>query len=300
MYEQRISQVQQLLDHAVRQCPDGHRFGRITALQSVSGGCINRTERVTTELGVFFLKTLNDSDAEQRFAAEAAGLLALGASIRVPAPLAWGSAAGSGYLLLAWLDLAGRGDDALLGEQLAALHAETQPYFGFSSDNYIGTTPQRNAPSMDWPGFYGQSRLRPQLDWAAARGLSRRGIDLGHRLIAALPMFFTDYDPAPALIHGDLWGGNYGFDPTGTPVLYDPAVYFADREAELAMTELFGGFSDRFYDAYRACSPLDPGYPTRKTLYNLYHVLNHFNLFGGGYGAQAASTMDRLLTETGA
>lgn len=300
MSEQHIQQVQQMLDHAARQGSDGHRFGRITALQSVSGGCINRTERVTTDLGVFFLKTLNDPDAEQRFAAEAAGLVALGASIRVPAPLAWGSVAGSGYLLLEWLELAGRGNDALLGEQLAAQHAVAQPYFGFASDNFIGTMPQQNASSMDWQAFYGQSRLRPQLDWAAARGLSRRGIDLGHRLIAALPMFFADYDPAPALIHGDLWGGNYGFDPTGAPVLYDPAVYFADREAELAMTELFGGFSPRFYDAYWACSPLDPGYSTRKTLYNLYHVLNHFNLFGGGYGAQAASMMDRLLTEIGA
>lgn len=299
MNEQRISQVQGILDHAARQCPDGTRFGRLMALQSVSGGCINRAERVTTDQGTFFLKTLNDPDAAVRFSAEADGLRALGALIRVPAPQAWGSVAGCGYLLLEWLDLVGRGDDALLGEQLAALHAVAQPYFGFAADNFIGTTPQENTPSDDWALFYGRHRLQPQFDRAAARGLPLRVIDRGHRLISVLPQFFTQYEPAPALIHGDLWGGNYGFEAAGGAVLYDPAPYCADREAELAMTELFGGFSPRFYAAYQAHAPLDDGYAQRKILYNLYQILNHFNLFGGHYGQQAAGMIERLLAEAG-
>lgn len=299
MSEQRLQQVQSILDHAARQYDGRPLLGRVAALQSVAGGCINRTERVTTDRGIFFLKTANDSHAVHRFMAEAAGLSALGASIRVPEPLAWGAVAGSGYLVLEWLNLTARGQDALLGEQLAVLHAAAQPYFGFASDNYIGTTPQPNTPTEDWPTFYGRYRLQPQLDAAVARGFRARDVERGQRLIAELPVFFRGYTPKPALIHGDLWGGNYGFDRSGHPVLFDPAVYAADREAELAMTELFGGFADRFYDAYRACTPLDPGYAQRRALYNLYHILNHFQLFGGSYGSQAADMIARLLAEIG-
>lgn len=304
MSEPRIQQVQQILDHAARSPATSRSFGRVTAVQPVSGGCINRTERISTDRGtLLFLKTRDsrrgDPDAERRFAAEAAGLAALAAHIRVPEPLAWGEAAGQGYLLLEWLELGGQGDDARLGEELAALHGAVQSHFGFAVDNFIGTTPQWNTPLTDWIDFYGRHRLQPQLEWAAERGLPRRDVERGFRLIAALPALFASYTPTPSLIHGDLWGGNYGFTRDGAPVLYDPAAYCADREAELAMTELFGGFSSRFYDAYRASMPLDGGYDQRKTLYNLYHILNHFNLFGGGYGHQAAGMIQRLLDAVG-
>jgi len=118
-------------------------------------------------------------------------------------------------------------------------------------------------------------------------------------LQSKLPAFFTDYPPKPSLLHGDLWSGNYAFDEKSRPVIFDPAVYFGDREPELAMTELFGGFSANFYAAYKNAWPLDPGYATRKTLYNLYHILNHFNLFGGGDLSQAQGRLDRLLAECG-
>jgi fructosamine-3-kinase len=121
--------------------------------------------------------------------------------------------------------------------------------------------------------------------------------DKGERLTEHLGGFFLDYRPAPCLLHGDLWSGNAGMLPDGTPVVFDPAVHRGDREADLAMSELFGGFPEAFYAAYRAAWPLDPGYETRKTLYNLYHVLNHFNMFGAGYLGQARRMIQKLAAE---
>jgi fructosamine-3-kinase len=121
---------------------------------------------------------------------------------------------------------------------------------------------------------------------------------LGDRLLADLPRFFDEM-PQPSLLHGDLWGGNWASDSDGNPVLFDPAVYYGDREADLAMTELFGGFDDRFYQSYRQTWTIDPGYSTRKVLYKLYHILNHFNLFGGGYVRQAQGMVDSLIAELG-
>jgi len=150
----------------------------------------------------------------------------------------------------------------------------------------------------DWIAFYRAWRLRPQFELArhnaAPRGLLRQG----ERLLERLEAFFPGYHPMPSLLHGDLWGGNHGY-ADGVPVLFDPAVYYGDREVDLAMTELFGGYPADFYAAYREAWPLDPGYRVRKPLYNLYHVLNHFNLFGGGYAAQAEAMVRRLLAEAG-
>jgi fructosamine-3-kinase len=140
-------------------------------------------------------------------------------------------------------------------------------------------------------------RLGVQLRIASTRGVGMALLRKGERLRADLPAFFEGYTPAASLLHGDLWSGNYSYCSDGTPVLFDPAVYYGDREADLAMTELFGGFGRDFYDAYNETWPLDPGYAQRKTLYNLYHILNHFNLFGGGYADQAEAMIDRLLAE---
>lgn len=263
--------------------------------RSIGGGCIADAARLETDSGPLFLKTHPDRN-DGMFPAEAHGLEALGERIRTPQVVASGSVDGTAYLLLEWLDLQSV-NAAALGEAMAELHAEPQASFGFESDNFIGAMPQLGGEDDDWARFYGARRLTPQLDWAAERGLSASAVDAGRRLVEELDAFFSDYRPYPALIHGDMWGANHGGLADGTPVLFDPATYRADREAEIAMTELFGGFAPGFYQAYQAHLPLDAGYRVRKTLYNLYHVLNHFNLFGGGYGRQAESMTNRLLAE---
>jgi len=185
--------------------------------------------------------------------------------------------------------------DELLGRQLAALHRVTHTRFGWHRDNTIGSTPQINTQKNDWVTFYREQRLRYQLELAAENGYGGSLQRRGEQLLERLPAFFISYRPRPSLLHGDLWGGNHAALTDGTPVIFDPAVYYGDREADLAMTELFGGFGSGFYSAYRAAWPLDPGYRVRKDLYNLYHVLNHLNLFGGGYRGQAEQMVDRLL-----
>jgi len=196
--------------------------------------------------------------------------------------------------VLGHLSLGGRGDPVERGRRLAALHRHTGDGFGWHRDNTIGATPQPNDAAGDWIDFYRHRRLAFQLSLAARRGLGRRALAKGERILDRLPGFFPGYRPDPSLLHGDLWGGNYGY-ADGQPVLFDPAVYHGDREADLAMTELFGGFPAEFHAAYRETWPLDPGYPVRRTLYNLYHVLNHYNLFGGGYAGQAERMLDELL-----
>ncbi|MFO7808658.1 fructosamine kinase family protein [Guyparkeria sp.] len=264
--------------------------------QPVGGGCIADAARLETDVAPLFIKTHADR-GDGMFPAEARGLEALSSQIRTPQVVATGSVDGTAYLLLEWLDL-GPVNDTALGEALAELHAEPQPAFGWPEDNFIGAMPQLAGEDDDWVRFYGQRRLAPQLEWASERGLATGSIDAGQELIAALPSFFTDYRPYAALIHGDMWGANHGALVDGTPILFDPATYRADREAEIAMTELFGGFSPGFYRAYQAHLPLDAGYRVRKALYNLYHVLNHFNLFGGGYANRADGMIRQLLAET--
>lgn len=235
------------------------------------------------------------------FAAEADGLVALAAAgaVRVPTPLCHGVADGYAFLALEYLALGSASGAAQeqLGRQLATLHRVTQPQFGWHRDNTIGSTPQLNAPTDHWPEFLRERRLRFQLQLAARQAAGRPAIALGEQLLVQLDGFFAGYRPRPSLLHGDLWSGNAAQTIDGDPAIFDPAVYFGDRETDVAMTELFGGFSTRFYGAYREAWPLDPGYGVRRDLYNLYHVLNHANLFGGGYWSQAERMMERLLAE---
>jgi fructosamine-3-kinase len=207
----------------------------------------------------------------------------------------------SAWLALEWIQSgpASRSTEALLGEQLAQQHKATQKCYGWSRDNTIGTTPQLNAEGADWPAFYRDQRLRYQLDLAAQNGHTGSLQEKGSQLLQCLPRFFATYQPPPALLHGDLWGGNRLTDDRGQPVIFDPAVYYGDREADIAMTRLFGGYGKEFYSAYEANWPLDPGAKARTDLYNLYHVLNHLNLFGTGYLRQAAACLDRLLAAAG-
>ncbi|MBI5329312.1 MAG: fructosamine kinase family protein [Betaproteobacteria bacterium] len=267
---------------------------------SVAGGCIHRAADLRGVDGRRYFVKLNDADKGSMFAAEAEGLAEIAAShsVRTPLPVAQGVADGSAFLALEWLDLGGRGSAVELGRALARMHRTRAGAHGWHRDNWIGATPQINPITEGWVAFWGRARLGVQLELAAAKGCPRGLVQSGERLLASLAAFFPGYAPFPSLLHGDLWGGNYGY-AGGQPVLFDPAVYYGDRETDLAMTELFGGFPAGFHASYRESFPLDPGYPVRKGLYNLYHVLNHFNLFGGGYARQAQDMAARLLAEAG-
>ena len=228
---------------------------------------------------------------------EADGLAAIARSgaIRVPAPIANGVIEATSYLVLEWLDLGDGGRDAALGRALATMHRNTGPRFGWHRDNTIGTTPQINTWSVSWPEFFRDRRLAPQLELAAERGHRGALQRDGARLLDVLPALLAGHEPVPSLVHGDLWSGNAARHRDGEPVVFDPAVHFADREVDVAMSELFGGFGADFYAAYDDAWPRADGHVIRRTLYNLYHVLNHLNLFGGGYGAQAQTMIVRLL-----
>ncbi len=256
------------------------------------------TWRVQAADAAGFLKI---ADEPQRLVMEAEGLLALAecGAVRVPQVLATGEAGGTGFLLMEWLELGRKTQPAAarLGEQLARQHRCPGEQFGWRRHNFIGATPQFNTQSDDWLKFFREQRLGFQLRLAAENGYRDGLQERGARLLESLPMFFAGYAPQPSLLHGDLWGGNWGVLETGEPVIFDPAVYYGEREADLAMTELFGGFPPEFYSAYDAQWPRDPGYRVRRDLYNLYHALNHLNLFGTGYLAQAQQLVERLLAQ---
>ena len=200
------------------------------------------------------------------------------------------------YLALEWIEFGGRtaGAERRLGTGLAIQHRCLAERFGWHRHNTIGATPQRNTRSADWIEFLRRERLGFQLDLASGHGLPDDLLARGRRLLAGLEAFFPGHRPEPSLLHGDLWSGNWGADARGVPYIYDPAVYHGDREADLAMTRLFGGFGSDFYAAYEHEWPLDPGWEGRVDLYNLYHLLNHFNLFGAGYLGGVADAMTRL------
>ncbi|MBE9608385.1 fructosamine kinase family protein [Chitinilyticum piscinae] len=262
---------------------------------SVGGGCINEAFVLGDGEQRFFVKT-NRARLHHMFVAEAEGLRALAAGMRVPEVIADGVSGDTAWLVLEWLDMGDNPEPAAMGEALARVHRVTTPQFGWHIDNTIGSTPQSNTWHDDWVSFWREERLEPQFALAARNGC-RFGKD-ADLLLERLPVFFHDYLPQPSLLHGDLWSGNAAGLPDGTPVIFDPACYFGDRECDLAMTELFGGFGPRFMAAYHASWAIDPGYRVRKTLYNLYHIVNHVNLFGGGYTSQARSMLAQLLAET--
>lgn len=272
-----------------------HSNFEIAHAAPLGGGDINAAYRLEGRDGSNYFVKLNDARRLAMFEAEALGLQAIGATqtIRVPRPLVHGTSDRHSFLVLEYLEFGPRGSPRELGERLAALHRSTAERFGFEHDNYIGSTPQPNGWKDDWVEFLRERRFGFQLELAEHNGYRLR--DLGNKLLAALPHFFADYTPQPSLLHGDLWGGNHACLADGTPAIFDPAAYYGDREADLAMTELFGGYPAEFYAAYRATWPLDSGYALRRELYNLYHILNHANLFGSGYARQAEAMMQRLL-----
>ncbi len=264
----------------------------------VGGGSIHGAWHLHDGLRHYFVKT-NDLAAAPVFAAEARGLQALSAAgaVRTPTFITRGNTASQAFLVLGFLPLAAldRQSGARLGAALAELHRRTGESFGWPEDNFIGATLQRNATHASWPHFFGDRRLRPQLQLALKNGMDKTLAAKGEAVIERCGGLFIDYRPAASLLHGDLWSGNAAQTGDGTPVIFDPACYYGDRETDIAMAELFGGFPTSFQAGYRAAWPLDPGYETRKPLYNLYHILNHFNLFGGAYRGQAQRMIEGLL-----
>ena len=263
---------------------------------SIGGGCINQTSRIKGEDGREYFIKKNQSSFLPFFEAEAQALTEISKTetVRVPGVIVHGMDYGQAFLVLEYIEEGRNSSNGQvnLGTQLARLHRVSQPYFGWSTDNCIGATPQPNPRSDNWPAFYRDHRLAHQFDLAANKGRKFEG---AQKLLDSIESFFSSYTPHPSLLHGDLWGGNAGYDIEGEPFIFDPASYYGDREADLAFTYMFGGFSSSFYDAYEKEYPLDPGFRQRKTLYNLYHELNHFNLFGGGYGNSAQSSINELL-----
>ncbi len=269
---------------------------RIDHRRPVGGGSINQAYAVSDDHQSYFVK-LNQAVRVAMFEVEALSLkqIAETQTIRVPVPICWGSEAGSSFIALEWLDFGYGTHDSWekMGQNLASMHRITSDRgFGWDQQNTIGATPQVNPWTENWLEFYIEHRLRYQFSLAKRRG--------GHfpkqqQLLEAVPDLLAGHTPEPSLVHGDLWSGNASVTRDGEPVILDPAVYFGDREVDIAMTELFGRFPSEFYTAYQTAYPLAPGYETRKTLYNLYHIINHFNLFGSGYESQANSMINSLL-----
>lgn len=270
----------------------------ITGSSSVAGGCINSAYKVQTDNTAYFVK-FNALNKLSMFEAEAEGLTELrkAKAIRVPQAVCCGTLGHESFIVMEYLALSRRGSMSVFAEQLALLHRKTSSYFGWHRSNTIGSTEQVNTEAESWLEFWNSCRLGFQLKLARQNSANKALLDMGERIQADLDKFFTSYSPQVSLLHGDLWSGNYAFTDAGEPLIFDPATYYGDREAELAMTELFGGFGGEFYRHYNECWPLDDGYSVRKTLYNLYHILNHFNMFGGGYESQANGMCQRLLAE---
>ena len=279
----------------------GQAFTLRTA-RNVSGGCIHRSMVVSDGSMHYFLK-INRADLAPALASEAEGLIALrDAGARAPRPITHGVAAERAYLVMEYVELVppSTGNAAALGTMLADLHESLGVRYGWPRHNFIGATTQTNTQTSSWPAFWRDCRVLPQLALLAKkRAQPGYGplIDLGERLAEEIATLLDGHIPQPTLLHGDLWSGNAGFTRTGEPIVFDPAVYYGDRETDIAMAELFGGFPREFYDAYFELAPLDDNYPLRRLLYNLYHVLNHANLFGGSYIVQAEGMMQKLLSE---
>jgi protein-ribulosamine 3-kinase len=263
----------------------------------LAGGCINNAVRLDTSQGIYCLKWNTRAPAGV-FPSEAHGLTLIASSrtIRVPMVHAYGDPSPEGipgYILLEWIQppQSQNINMASLGEQLALLHrgsVSANQLYGLDRDNFIGSSHQINTWSENWPAFFSDRRLSYQANLALKSGRlpaawRKRIESIQSRIDELLP---NRTDLQPSLLHGDLWAGNVISASSGMPVLIDPAVYYGDREAEIAYTELFGGFSPAFYQAYQAAFPLDPGYTYRRNLYNLYHLLNHLNIFGEMYGPE--------------
>jgi protein-ribulosamine 3-kinase len=232
-------------------------------VRNVSGGCINQTFVLENYHQRYFVK-LNHTHLQKMFLSEMSGLkeLAQTHTIKVPEPLICGIVGTQAFLLMRYFEVgqANKTAQRQLGEQLAALHRVSNEKYGWKNNNFIGSTPQKNDWKNEWIEFWRDNRLGFQLKLAAKNGYRGKLQQQGELLLIQLDKFFTNYKPIASLVHGDLWSGNYAITQSGEPIIFDPAIYFGDRETDLAMTELFGGFSADFYAAYQNASPLEQGY----------------------------------------
>ena len=250
--------------------------------------------------GHYFLKTASLNDWPLLMA-EKIGLetLTVAGAVKVPKVFFAGETETCSFLVCEYLNL--KKDNVfsgeILGKQLALLHQNSNDSFGLGEDNWIGLSPQKNYWNKNWVSFFKEKRLLPQFMWAFEHGYRSSLEEEAERLMESLPLFFDQYKPQPSLLHGDLWSGNWGTINNTTPVIFDPAIYYGDREADLAMTKLFGGFPQVFYDAYNYQWALDYGFKVRQNLYNLYHLLNHLSLFGEAYLRQTKDVLEQLLSE---
>lgn len=262
---------------------------------SISGGCINHGGKVQTSAGDFFVKWNDAKKFQGMFEAEAKGLKLLRSAkaIDIPEVIDYGQSGTFQFIILELKESRARKTSYWedLGQQLATLHKSSNNYFGLDHNNYIGSLPQYNKESTSWVDFFIMQRLQVQVTIAAqankVNGEVLKKFDL---LYDKLPSLLIE--EKPSLLHGDLWNGNLLVNAQGSPCLIDPAVYYGDREADLAMTQLFGGFDDAFYESYHTTFPLEAGYRQRFDIYNLYPLLVHVNLFGGSYLYQVRSILD--------
>ena len=265
----------------------------------LSSGITGENFRLQTKSESIFLKLI-DINKSPILYAEAEGLKAISNTntLKTPRIFAKGESADFAWLALEFISL--RSPDTScaieMGESLAAMHQNQNDFHGWHSNNWIGANKQRNSFSNDWPNFFKEFRLLPQLNQALDNNLDKSVFDSGQLLLEEISKLFTNYYPAPSLLHGDLWPGNWASDPEGNPIVFDPACYYGDRETDIAMTELFAGFRQDFYDAYNSANPIDKGYVERKSVYNLYHILNHFNIFGVSYEQQASDLIQKSLS----
>lgn len=274
--------------------------GEVLGLRPVGGGDTSQTYLLQAGHGSVFVK-IESTNRADLLAAEADGLQALASSacVRVPDVLGLGifKAGDGSWLALEALSLKSRSPsiDRRLGGQLAEMHRHQGKAFGWHRDNYLGPMPQSNATAPDWGEFFSRQRLAPQIDRLRDAGAAPAVSRLVQPLLAAWHRLNADHDPAPSLLHGDLWAGNAAALSDATPVIYDPAVHYGDRECDLAMADLFGGYAEAFFSAYQQAWPLPRGWQQRRGFYQLYHLLNHANLFGGGYAARVEQSMQALI-----
>lgn len=272
-------------------------FGEtVQRIDTVSGSTFDSSIVVQTSQGRRFVKF---GSHHERLAAEYDGLIALRdlGRVRVPEPLGFESHSNLTFLITEHIRFQPPKHHSYvtLAQQLVENHRQRGPGYGWHQDNYIGATAQLNTFNSDWRDFYLNNRLLPQLSLAQTNGYGGKLQSLGEQLVLHFDAFV--HTPEASLLHGDLWHGNCQFDASGKPVIFDAAVYYGDREADIAMMRLFGGYPQEFFNAYYALWPLPDGHQFRARLYNVYHELNHLNLFGGSYFHSATSSMQDILSQ---
>lgn len=273
-------------------------FGRFRGMKPVSGGDINAALQVRLEKRKLFVKHNSATAYPEMFQreAEALAILEQHTQFNIPQLLAVDELGGQAFLLLAWLQTAAKSGDfwQQFGEKLAQMHRVSAKKYGLEQDNYMGKLPQRNTQKASWAEFWATQRIEPQIRLARDKGFFNHRISMQVYELLSITENLIPQE-APALLHGDLWSGNYMVDEQGGPALIDPALYYGHREVDLAMMHLFGGFSSALFDTYHENFPLEDGWRDRLDFHNLYPVLVHVNLFGGGYAGQAETIIKKYL-----